>query len=122
MRPALLFLLVSAALTACSPGNAGDPCTRPNTTDDCADGNICVVDQSTHPGAINASHWDTYTCRALCSGQADCTAPMECRAVSGALMVSACQPPRVDTCTADVDCPAGQHCVAGTDVHTCQPI
>ena len=93
----LVLLLVAFALAFAAgcggAGNAGDACSRPNTEGECVDGAICVTDE-TPEGASSDPVWESYTCRALCDEQADCAAGEQCRGVSGAPMISACQPTR----------------------------
>lgn len=98
MRWSVLFpLLVSLALVSVAgcggPGNVGEACSRPGSTADCVDGAVCATDESTE-GTAGEPVWESYTCRATCDEQSDCNAGEECRGVTGAAMLSACQPER----------------------------
>jgi hypothetical protein len=90
----LFASLVSVvALGACGRAGVGGACSRAGTTEDCVEGAICVTDQSSE-GSPSDPVWETYTCRAICDEQADCPRGEECRGVTGAAMVRACQPVR----------------------------
>jgi hypothetical protein len=100
MRPftpplALLFASLPA-LGACGPSDVGGPCNRAGTSEDCVEGAICATDQSME-GSPSDPVWETHTCRAICDEQRDCPHGEECRGVTGASAVRACQPIRTRT-------------------------
>ncbi len=79
-------------------GSVGDSCQAPGLgVDDfeqCASGFICTPAPSGSVGSGNSAHWDTATCRTVCSSNYDCAAVAHtiCRPVAGADYAMACQP------------------------------
>lgn len=92
----LVALTLNLALAAgCRGGNVGEACGTPGRSDDCVEGAVCVTDPPTDREAEpNDPVWDTYSCRIECDHQNDCSPGEECRGVSGASGIRACQPPR----------------------------
>lgn len=92
--PCSVALVLLLGLSGCGgAGNVGEACERPGSTEDCADGAICATDESTG-GDPGDPSWDSYTCRAICTQEADCATGEECRGVTGAFGTRACQPVR----------------------------
>jgi hypothetical protein len=77
-------------------GSAGEACTAPGLAegafDQCAEGFTCTPDSSGLAGNGQSPHWDTATCRTLCSNDLQCPAHEHCRGVAGADYLMACQP------------------------------
>jgi len=98
MRAFALSLLVLASLTACNgQGVAGEACTAPGIPapafEGCAAGFVCSPNRTSQVGSGQSAHWDSATCRQVCSSNIDCTAPnTTCRAVSGSDYTMACLP------------------------------
>lgn len=94
MRSSIVLTLVLFALAlGCGPGNVGEACARPGSTDVCVDGAVCTTDENEADPATMPNS-DRYTCRAICDSHTDCATGFECRGVTGAAMIRACQPIR----------------------------
>lgn len=94
--PSLLasLVLVALSITACGgAGNVGESCERPGSIDDCVDGAICATDEA-QEGDSSDPVWESYTCRVTCTTTDECEVGQECRGVTGAFSVRACQPTR----------------------------
>ena len=86
--------LAMGALVGCGgAGDVGAACATPGALDECVDDAVCATDPPS-ADAMSSAVWDTNSCRARCSTQDDCATGTECRGVTGAAMISACQPPR----------------------------
>lgn len=92
-----LALALTLSFTGCAThGVAGEACQGPGLPEgafeQCAEGFTCTPDHSGVEGNGQSPHWDTSTCRTLCSSSVDCTAGTTCRTVPGAEYLMACQP------------------------------
>ena len=76
-----LSLVASVGLAACGgKGDIGESCETASATDECADGAICTNNSS-----------GGFTCRKLCTDQAQCASTESCNGISGGSQKS-CQP------------------------------
>lgn len=76
-----LALVLAAASYGCGgKGEIGDGCDTAGATDECAEGVICTNNADS-----------TFTCRKLCTDQAQCAANENCNGISNSNQKS-CQP------------------------------
>ncbi|MBN8615652.1 MAG: hypothetical protein J0L92_33965 [Deltaproteobacteria bacterium] len=89
--PFALFALL-ATLAGCGTPELGEPCSGSPQLGGCVEGTYCVEDDGPVRGDDEDVTWQTFTCRASCTRQADCAADEYCEAVPGTPTLSACQP------------------------------
>lgn len=93
MRASRCLMALMFAVGCGGAGNVGEACETPGRADDCVDGAICATNPSDE-GDPSVPVWDTYSCRLKCNHQSECSSGEECRGVTGAASVRACQPAR----------------------------
>ncbi|MDQ3033793.1 MAG: hypothetical protein M3Y87_15360 [Myxococcota bacterium] len=93
-RSVAILSLALLMLAGCGgAGDVGAGCERPGSVEECVDGAVCATNEA-GDGMSGDPVWDTYSCRVICDEQSDCNTGEECRGVTGAAMISACQPTR----------------------------
>ncbi|MFO0680789.1 MAG: hypothetical protein U0234_02005 [Sandaracinus sp.] len=93
---AALSLFGVLGLGCARNGVAGEACSAPGLPSDalgqCASGFACAPDRSGQQGNGQSPHWDSATCREICSSDIECPDGTRCIGVTGAEYIMACQP------------------------------
>lgn len=86
-------LALFAALAGCGTPKVGEPCSGSPQLGGCETGAYCVEDdRGTVRGAEDDPTWSTFTCRAACTSQADCSATELCEGVPTTPTLMVCRP------------------------------